>query len=229
VATPHDPEPASDWAELVEAISDHVERHLGPIHQVLHELVSDDVHIDLHWVQPRPDRPFHTLVTSGMSEHPMAAPKGAEGSTHAELVLNLPAGWPMSKESWNDERHWWPMRLLKQLARVPHQQDTWLWMNHTAENPDGGPYGPGTEQCAVLIGPCLSAPPDFQVLEFGGRDIHFFSVIPLHRDELSYKIRKGSAALYDRFDEAGMGDVVMPGRPSACGPPRKGLLRWFRN
>lgn len=69
--------PALGDAESIEAIGAHIERHLGPIHRVFHELVSDVVHLDVHWVQPTPERPWHNLVTSGMSDLAMSAPEGA--------------------------------------------------------------------------------------------------------------------------------------------------------
>src|SRR5687768_8233044 len=39
-----EPELAMGDGELLEAVSDHVERHVGPIDEVLHELVSPLVH-----------------------------------------------------------------------------------------------------------------------------------------------------------------------------------------
>ena len=45
---------------------------------VFHEIVSDVVHIDLLHVPPRRERPFHTLVTCGMSVRPMNVPQDAE-------------------------------------------------------------------------------------------------------------------------------------------------------
>jgi len=60
----------------IEQISDHVERHIGPIESVFHEIISDTVHVDVHFVPPTEARPWTTLVTSGMSDRPMAAPEG---------------------------------------------------------------------------------------------------------------------------------------------------------
>lgn len=61
----------------IEAISDHIEKHIGPIDNVWHELISDLVHLDVHQVAPTPDRPWWTLATSGMSDIPMSVPEGA--------------------------------------------------------------------------------------------------------------------------------------------------------
>jgi Suppressor of fused protein (SUFU) len=213
-------EPAGGDAALIEAIGRHIERHLGPVEQILHEDISHLVHLDLHWVQSRPDRPFHTLVTSGMSERPMRVPEGAEGFQYAELVLHLPSDWPMTHESWTDERHYWPIRLLKSLARMPHEYETWLCEDHTVGTPGAEPYGPGTLQCGALIAPYISAPPEFNTLDLGSRRVNFFSVIPLYKEEMDFKKREGADALYDAFEHAGLTDVVSPERPSAIASKR---------
>src|SRR5687767_15165770 len=54
-------------SENIQRISEHIEQHCGEVESVLHELVSDLVHIDIHYVKPTPERNYHTLVTSGMS------------------------------------------------------------------------------------------------------------------------------------------------------------------
>src|SRR5690349_21339971 len=64
---------ASDWEApsgevCLEQISDHIERHIGKIETVYHELISDTVHIDVHFVKPWGANPYTRLVTSGMSD-----------------------------------------------------------------------------------------------------------------------------------------------------------------
>ncbi|MGC3944409.1 MAG: hypothetical protein QM762_07815 [Chryseolinea sp.] len=56
--------PGIDNPEGIELISAHIEKHVGPIEMVFHEIVSDQVHVDVYWVKATSDRPFHVLVTS---------------------------------------------------------------------------------------------------------------------------------------------------------------------
>jgi hypothetical protein len=102
--------------ENLEHITNHVERYIGKIETVWHEIISDLVHIDVHWVQPTAERPYHTLVTSGMSDRPMTVPEGAENFCYGELVLCLPQEWPISEGAFKDEKNYWPIRLLKGTA-----------------------------------------------------------------------------------------------------------------
>jgi suppressor of fused protein SUFU len=114
-------EPAVGDPDLVDGLTGHMEQHLGAEVDVFHELVSDVVHIDLVHAPPTDDLPLHTLMTCGMSERPMAAPPELPETRYAELMLRLPPDWPLEREAFEDESVYWPLRLLKFLARLPHE------------------------------------------------------------------------------------------------------------
>lgn len=204
--------------DAVNVVSDHVERHLGPVDSVWHEIVSDLVHIDLHHVLPTADRPFHTLVTTGMSDSPMSPPEGYEECRHAELIAVLPPDWPISKEAFDDEANYWPLRWLKTLARFPHEYDTWLWAGHTVLNGDPAqPFAPDTKLCCALLESPLTAPEGFHWLEIDERKtINFFALVPLYREEMEFKLKHGADALLDRFDKHGVSEMIHPARPNVC-------------
>ncbi len=98
-------EPATGDSSAIEQIEAHIEEHLGEVDQVWHEMVSDLVHIDIYQIPPTVDRPFWTLVTTGMSDLPMTVPEGAEDYTYAELMLCLPPDWKMSQQDFEDENN----------------------------------------------------------------------------------------------------------------------------
>ena len=56
-----------------------------------------------------------------------------------------------------------------------------------------------------------------------GREISVLAVTPLHADEMALKLRKGSDALADLFDEAELSELLDPARPSVA-PRRRGLF-----
>jgi hypothetical protein len=220
------PEIAHGDAELIDAVSEHVEAHIGPIERVLHELVSPVVHIDVLHVLPSEAHPWHTLVTCGMAAKPMQAPD--PDLAFAELTLALPPDWPMGDEDWRDERHYWPIRLLKFLARLPHEYDTWLGEGHTIPNDDPPePYASGTRLSgAILAGPQLT-PDAFDVLSRPAGPVRFLGVYPLHAAEMDLKLAKGADALYDLLSGARVTELVDPERPSVVAEPprRRGLFR----
>jgi hypothetical protein len=197
--------------ELIDAVTDHIETHLGPFDTVIHEIVSPTVHMDLMVVPPSEERPYNVVVTCGMAEREMAAPE--DDLRRAELFVLLPADWPLEDEDMmQDERKWWPLRMLKTLARLPHEYDTWLWSGHTVPNGDPpAPYAEDTQLCGAIVLPAMGVPEAFEQLD----DIRFLMVLPLHADEMQLKLDRGSDALMDRLDAAGVDPVIDPSRPSA--------------
>ncbi len=198
----------------IEAISAHIERHLGPISGVFHEIISDLVHIDVHVVPASEPFPYLRLVTSGMSDLPMTLPEGAPGPAYMELMVTLPADWPISGDAFEDERNYWPVRLLKTLARLPHEYDTWLGFGHTIPNGHPAePYAPGVGFDGAIVLPPVTAPEDFGTLQLDdGRRITFMTIVPLYPEEMDLKLKKDAEALLDRFDAKNIQDVIVPGR-----------------
>lgn len=213
--------PAFGDSDNIEAISAHVAKHIAEPDFVFHELISDLVHIDVHMVPPGPGRDYHTLVTSGMSDKPMTVPEGAEEYRYAELVIRLPASWPIDQEAHKIEANYWPIRWVKILARFPHEFETWLADGHTIPTGDPPePYADNTKLCCMMLAATALSPEAFHTLELPDRVIHFWSLVPLYREEMEYKLKRGSEALLERLDKVGDAEkieVVNVNRPNACG------------
>jgi len=211
-------------AECCEQITRHVKRHIGPVKTVLHEILSNLVHIDVLLVEPTPAQPFYTLVTSGMSDRPMSAPKQAAGCEYAELVIRLPATWPIPATGEvlggdkTPDSHYWPIGLLKMLARFPHKYETWLWAGHTMPNGDPPkPWSPNTELCGVVLFPSITLPKSFMKLAVhDNKQINFLSVYPIYKEEMDLKLKKGSDALVAQFERIRVTDVLNLTRRNSC-------------
>jgi len=206
--------------EHIEAIGAHIERHLGPVSGVFHEIISDLVHIDVHVVPANDQFPYLRLVTSGMSDLPMTVPAEVDADVphYMELMVTLPADWPISQDAFEDERNYWPVRLLKGMARLPHEYDTWLGFGHTIPNGHPSePYAPGVGFDGAIVLPPVTTPEEFAelVLE-DGRTIAFMTLMPLYPEEMDLKLKKGAEALLDRFDAKNIQDVIEPGRTNVA-------------
>lgn len=197
----------------IEEISDHIEKTIGSIEMVFHEIVSDLVHIDVHHVKPTNEIPFHTLVTSGMSDIPMAVPK-QDICPHLELCLHLPEYWKVDMESFRDEKWYWPVRMLKFAARFPHEYDTFLGYGHTVAN--GNPPEPFDETLnfyGLIVLPSVILGEDFIALKINEKtQIQFLSVVPLYEEEMNLKLRRGCDALLNKFDKYNYIGIIEPDR-----------------
>ncbi len=216
----------------IEAISNHIEQHIGPISGVFHEILSDKVHVDVHYVEPSADFPFRVLVTSGMSDLPMTVPEGAEDARYAELCILLPSTWPVPGAGevlgtgFQSEEHYWPSEWLKYLARFPHEYQTWIGFGHTIPNgADAEPFGPNTELGCMLLLPSMSLPEEFAELKISeDKTINFFCLYPIYKEEMDLKLEEGYEALMERFDEYEVSDVIDPDRPNTAKSKKNGFL-----
>jgi hypothetical protein len=201
----------------IEQISNHIERYVGKIATVWHEIISDLVHVDVHWVQPTAERPYHTLVTSGMSDRPMTVPTGAEDFRYAEVMLCLPQEWPLSEEAFKDQRNYWPVQLLKGTARFPHEYDTWVCFGHTITNGDPPePYDQSVKFSGSLISVPMLVDKEFWALKTADKTIRFYSIVPIYSQEMDFKVKQGADPLIDKLGEREINELLDIKRKNVC-------------
>lgn len=205
-------------AAIIGAIDKHIAKHVGKVDYVLHEIVSELVHIDVHVIKPTKKRSSWLLITSGMSELPMKTPRGAGKFKHAELAISLPGWWKLDQRSMRNEKWYWPIRWLKTLARFPHELETWLFYNHTVPLADAFP-APGTPFTGVLLGADSEFPSKFWEMKVGKRAVYFMTPIPVTEAEMNYRLEHGSEALLALFESVSEEhdfDCYDPKRPEVC-------------
>jgi predicted Zn finger-like uncharacterized protein len=206
----------------IEQIDAHITAHVGKVETISHEILSEFVHVDVHLVAPTEEKPYWTLITSGMSNLPMAIPEGAEAPRFAEVMISLPPDWPIHSK---DGRHDWPIGWLRWLARFPHEYQTFLGWGHTV--PNGDPAEPFADDtglcCALLLNPAL-VPVDFLELRFDDeKTIHFYAFVPLYKEEVAFKLKHGSEPLVERLARIGATELLDVRRKNVC---KKSLWRF---
>jgi hypothetical protein len=61
--------------------------------------------------------------------------------------------------------------------------------------------------------PSVTVPNEFHQLRIDEeKEIVFYSVVPLYKEEMQLKLNMGSDKLLDRFDQAGINDIIDPRR-----------------
>jgi hypothetical protein len=221
--------PAPSPKDIAEAdhtlISEHLQRHLGTEGSVWHEIASDRIHLDIHVTPASKERPYAVIATSGMSALPMAVPEDLphrEKWTHAELCMLLPADWPLTQSAFRDDNAYWPVRLLKQLGRLPHDYGTWLSWGHSVPNGDPAePYADNTTLSGALVIPPYVLGTEFfelhrQQASAPTNLIHFFQVVPVYPEEMAFKLEHGIDSLIEKMAKCpGALDAMNPARSSS--------------
>ena len=229
-----EPELVFEPTPFLESIVRHIEHTIGPCPEVFHELVSTDIHLDLHIVAPTGEAPSEahplggnhwTIVTSGRSSRAMSLPaKVPTWKRYAELMISLPADWPgmrpdghFDHEVMQDDTYWWPIRWLKQLARFPHEYNTFLGAGHTIPSNDPPePLSSQTDQCCMFLWPSLLSPNSSQLILNDDIVINFYALWPIYLEEMNLKLQQGTQALLAKMDQAELFDLIDVNRPNTC-------------
>lgn len=198
--------------EEMDAIEEHIKEHYGDFPTVFHEISSPDIHCDICIVPPTEEKNYYTLLTMGMGARVMDIPEDLDSAEYgrAELLICLPPEWKVGE---NGEEWFWPIALLKNLARLPINCDSWLGWGHSIDNQ--GAFAENTELCGSL----LLFPEDVddgadKCTLPNGETVNFFEVIPLYREEMDFKIQNGTKPLLEQMQN--VSHVLDIHRPNCC-------------
>lgn len=185
----------------IEELDGFITEQFGAYKNVFHELASPDIHLDICIVEPREETPYFQLVTMGAGAYRMRIPEQFEKYRldYAEYVLCLPPDWNLNSGA---EEDYWPIRLLKDVARLPIWDDTWLAFGHTTQSDaEGSPYAPNTGFNSVMLNCAQNGKGDIRMVMSSGRVINFYEIIPLYPEELDYIMDHDAGQLLDLLEQ----------------------------
>ncbi|MBQ8547784.1 MAG: DUF2185 domain-containing protein [Lachnospiraceae bacterium] len=186
-----------------------VQKNFGQYNQVMHEIVSPDIHLDIIMVPPTDENPFYKMVTMGMGAFKMNVPEELKEYEleYAELVLYLPPDWKVNS---SEERDYWPLRYMKVLGRLPVNADTWLGFGHTVHgDEERRPFADNTKfNNILLLNACNLELQSLELRLSSGKKINFYHMFPLYQEELDYKLANSLDDLLELFDDADLFPVL---------------------
>ncbi|MGL6072806.1 MAG: suppressor of fused domain protein [Fimbriiglobus sp.] len=147
------------------------------------------------------------LASEGMSREAMRVPEGNQAPRFAEVMIRLPADWPLDPESLKDDQHRWPVDWVRRIAEFPHANQTFFGASYAFDNKQ--PLGPGTRFTALLV----ARGSTYNRLIDSER-ITVYSVYPLYPEEMELYQSKGVKKLLALFDEHQVTQMVNPHRDS---------------
>ncbi len=200
---------ADPTSKIVDIVTEFVEQSIGPIDWVFHEIVSDELHIDLYFVSKPFGSDFQVVVTGGMSAARMTVPNKDSKYEYAELMIVLPSEWPVNQETWMQKPHTYlPLEILKALARYPHQYKTFLTADHTVQWDFEMTEGlADSEMKGIFLTPHCLPDKGFSLLSFKGhrkQHVNIWQLMPISAQELKFKLEHGADALVALFEKNGV-------------------------
>lgn len=201
------------YHENVEALEKHLDSHFESDEiTVFHEMLSMDFHLDVYFIQPK-DEEFNLLVTSGMSLLEMQVPdtiKDKEEYVFAELVLLIPKDMEFGKVFPSEGKNDWVIAMMKEMARFPHHQDTFLTEGHSLQawSDISEPYDENTRFTSCILLPSATFEDKFMQITSDDRIINLYHLFPLYQNELEYKIQHGYGKFFDLLIENDVSDIL---------------------
>jgi len=205
---------------MSDSLLNHLTRHIGPVTTIFEEIVPGEPRLDIVHIASSLLRRYEVVVTRGMSHMPMAVPPERNEPRFAEILAVLPKGWPVRASAFGAEANYWPIRLLKTLAQLPTQGDTWLGFGHTHANGSSEttvkPYAQNTSLCAtVILPPATLGERAWKFQRPDGEEVFLWAAVPLYLSELKFKQMQGVDALLELFDKNRISDKIDPQRKAA--------------
>ena len=132
---------------------------------VFDEIESEIIHRDIYIIKATEDRPYHVLLSCGMSALPMKVPEDIESSEFTQVMMLLPKEWDLNSESFSDERNYWPIRIMKGIMMLPHPNKTWFGFGHTYGHENDDEFAEGIGFNSVLLAHSMELSSDFTQIE----------------------------------------------------------------
>ncbi len=232
IGGPEEEEAATEDEAPGTPIFEHIRAAWGLPAGTVQEIVPGDPSIKIHHVPALlMVRDHHVLITEGMSNQAMKVPKGGEGYRYAEMVIYLPADWPLrDAKKMAEAKYAWPVEWLRKIARWPHEHKTWLGGECAiiANGEPPQPLAPNVKFTCIMAhqepGEAgMAILPD-------GRRVVFYFLTPLYTEERDLEKTQGLVELLRRLheirDDATVDihrpNVALEGSKPAGQPKKKG-------
>ena len=206
--------PADD--DILGHVKVHIDQYFGVYTQLLTDDSDPDHPLEIAVILPRPEHDYYTLVTVGLSRHRMdfSEERREEKLERAELLINLPRDWKLTKADCREEQWSWPIRMMLATAYFAMEDPEVGLESRTTlmEGEDGIPFAENTDlRGEILLYPGVFGEESFFCRLPGGEEVNFYQVIPLYWEELQYKLEHGSDSLLDLCPDESL-EVINPHR-----------------
>ncbi len=185
--------------KYAQAILRHCCENIGAKYRVLRM-----THLDFLLFFPNERHGFYTLVSLGMSSRDMHVPKELETLklSKAELLICVQNNGPVENDLSAGGRLEFVPQMLEQIALAPFLSGNWLGYGHTVPNDSPArPYNNRTKLCGAILDTPRMFDSQFGNLPVDKQEkIHFYAVVPVYREEIELKSRRGADEVLGRIE-----------------------------
>ena len=202
----------------LDKIESYIAAQYGEYDEVMHEIMSPDIHLDVVIVPPTDEQPYYKLVTMGAGAFKMNVPRELKKYRleRAEYAIFLPKDWDIKSDK---EEYYWAVRQLKNIARLALNTDSWLAFGHTVTaNEDSSPVAENTQfNSFVLLNSVGKENQIVKPLKLGlFSEVNFYQLYPLYQEELEFKMEHSLDDLMNKISDEDLDFIVNINRKNYC-------------
>ena len=203
----------------IDELESFIEKKDGKIENVIHEIVSPDIHLDILVIPPTGRRPYYKLITKGAGAYKQSVPKEYIGkvSEYAEYCIYLPKNWSVSSDKPED---YWPIKMLKRIARLPISEESWLGPYHTISwDEEGNSFDQSTKlNSLILLNDNDKLSVQSVVKLKTGKAVAIYNLYPLYQEELDTIMQAGWNEFVNKIPDDDLRDyrIINPKRKNYC-------------
>jgi hypothetical protein len=196
-----------EFSEHPEAIDTHISKFYKDEElKVFHEILRSGFPIDIYLINSKKHQ-FNILLTSGLSTYKMDIDDPE--LQFAELMILIPKSIQFGEAYTGESENDWIISILKQTAKVTYGNKTFLSIGHTFQaNVDLGSYSSETDYIGCIVLPSVSFQENFTEVKTQNSKINIYSLFPLYKSELQYKIKNKYQAFLDLLNKNNAKEVL---------------------
>lgn len=209
----------NDIPNSVEIIDSHLDEFFDENSDIVvfDEIKSETIHRDIFFIKATEERPYHILLSCGMSALQMNIPKDVNSSKYIEIMFLLPKEWNLNYEAFHDEKNYWPIRIMKEIMISPHENKSWFGYGHTFQFDDKEEFAEGIGFNSVMLANSMELSEEFTTIPLKNKkQIDIYTLIPLYPEELEFKKNTNANELLEKFDKNIIEEIVKIGRKNVC-------------
>lgn len=215
---PETPQFEGQLLEHYDLLDDHLSNFFSPYEIIVFEELNPiGFQLDVFCIRPR-GASYQVILTSGMSTAAMQVPHKVSdpvGNKYAELMMVLPADWPLSATMPSDMSQDWPVTVLKQIARLPFQHKAFVsWGNTVLHDRYFQPYHESVGFIGSLLTRTVTRPDVFRRIISPHGPINILSVFPIYKEELLFIEENGYEAFRRILGEQKVVEILDVDRPN---------------
>ena len=171
--------------------------------QMVSEISVKEGEIPLLLVKINSKSPVTVLMTNGLSDYKMPVPEKRKEFEFNELYFCLPSYWLINDR--DNPLMNWVFPWIQRLAKFVLETKTWFGHGHTMPcGAEKNSLSLTMKQNHFFLSNPILLENELETVDLNDRKVNFLAIIPIFKNEMDYKQRKGTIKFLQSLNNKGI-------------------------